>query len=145
MRVTSLPTLMAAAAVLLMLSGTAEAACTVNAKPVLFGVVDVARQTQGRGSVEVNCDEAVTFSVGLSAGSGERVMRGPSGGRLPYRLFPDASYSVDWGDGLGMGAPVDASSNGKATNDLTIYGVVPAQPSVPEGEYSDSLTVTLQF
>jgi spore coat protein U-like protein len=121
-------------------------ACTVDARPVTFGVVDVMRQTFGTGAIVVTCDQPASFAIGLASGSGAgREMTSPRGDRLFYRLFPDATYGVDWGDGAALGPPLRASSDGQGPQRFTVYGVVPAQPGVPEGEYVDSLTVTLEF
>jgi spore coat protein U-like protein len=127
---------------------TALAACSVELAPVAFGVIDLARQSRGTGEVVVRCDGAATFEVGISpgaAGGGTRRMAGPDAGRLDYYLFADAGHSVPWGDGQAIGGTRAGSSDGSTPTRLTIYGVVPAQSGVSEGEYADSLQVTLTF
>jgi spore coat protein U-like protein len=125
-----------------------SAACSVELSPVSFGVIDLARQSKGTGEVVVRCDGATTFQVGISpggAGDGTRRMSGPDAGRLDYHLFADAGHSIPWGDGQAIGKARAGSSDGGTPTRLTIYGVVPAQSGVPEGEYTDSLQVTLTF
>jgi spore coat protein U-like protein len=137
-----------AAGLVLASPATALAACSVELAPVAFGVIDLARQSRGTGEVVVRCDGAATFEVGISpgtAGGGTRRMAGPDAGRLDYYLFADAGHSVPWGDGQAIGGTRAGSSDGSTPTRLTIYGVVPAQSGVSEGEYADSLQVTLTF
>jgi spore coat protein U-like protein len=137
-----------AAGLVLASPATALAACSVELAPVAFGVIDLARQSRGTGEVVVRCDGAATFEVGISpggAGDGTRRMAGPDAGRLDYYLFADAGHSIPWGDGQAIGGTRAGSSDGGTPTRLTIYGVVPAQSGVPEGEYADSLQVTLTF
>lgn len=129
-------------------AGPALAACSVDAQPVAFGIVDPQRQNRGTGEVVIHCDAATTITVGLSpggGGSGGRRMRGSTGGRLDYYLFSDAGNSVPWGDGAAIGNPVTTSAEGGTAKRLTIYGVIPAQDGIDAGEYDDSLQVTLTF
>jgi spore coat protein U-like protein len=130
----------------LLAGGAARAACAVEVKPVAFGVIDLMRQSHGRGEVKVGCDAPATFSVALSGGEAAgRQMRGPGGARLFYRLFTDATYTRDWGDGTSFGNPVEAATDGTGAVRLQIYGIVPAQPGLAPGTYSDSLSVILVF
>ena len=134
-----------ATAVLLLAPSPAAAVCSVHATPVAFGVMNLGGQTYGKGSVTVDCDAPASFTVGLASGStGERVMTGPGGATLVYRLYRDATHTVEWGDGSGRPA-VGAGSDGTRPVKLTIYGVIPFRQSVPEGEYTDALLVTLAF
>jgi spore coat protein U-like protein len=126
----------------------AMAACSVEAEPVAFGVIDPQRQSRGTGEVVVRCDEAATFSVGLSAGGSggdTRRMQGRGGSRLDYYLFADPGYSISWGDGEALGNPVKGAADGARPARLTIYGIVPAQSRTDAGEYEDGLQVTLSF
>ena len=123
-------------------------ACSVEIEPVAFGVIDPQRQSRGTGEVVVRCDEAATFSVGLSPGDAAgdaRRMQGRGGSRLDYYLFSDAGHSIPWGDGEALGNPVRGAADGTAPQRLTIYGIVPAQARIDAGEYDDSLQVTLFF
>lgn len=127
----------------------AQAGCSVEVSPVAFGNIDLMRASRGTGEVVVRCDQPAEFSVGLSpggsAGGGERRMRGPGNARLDYFLMADAGYSIPWGDGQAIGNPRGGRSDGAAPTRLTIYGIIPPQPGMPEGQYTDSLEVTLTF
>ena len=123
----------------------AAAACTVDTRPVSFGVVDVAKISFSTGRIDIFCDEAVAVSVALAGSGGQRSMIGPNGARLVYELFTDATYRRVWGDGEGNGAPVQTSVAAGTRQRLTVYGVVPAQPGVPPGQYSSQLVVNVTF
>lgn len=128
--------------------GPAAAGCSVESSPVAFGTIDVLRPTRGTGEIVVRCDEPTEFRVGLSPGGGGsegRRMDGPGNTRLDYALFADAGYSIPWGDGQAIGNPRAGASDGKGPQRLTVYGIIPAQPGTPAGDYVDSLQVTLSF
>ncbi len=135
--------LLAAASVLPPLS--ARAACTLDAQPVNFGVVEVTRVSFSTGRIDIVCDETVAVSVALAGNGGQRAMVGPSGARLVYELFTDATYRRVWGDGQGRGVPVQTTVAAGERRRLTVYGVVPAQPGVPPGQYSSQLVINITF
>ncbi len=122
-----------------------HAACTVDARPVDFGAVDVTRVTFSTGRIDVACDVAVAIAVTLSDGGAQRAMLGPGGARLVYELYTDATYRRVWGDGQGRGTPVQATVAAGESLRLNVYGVVPAQPSVPEGRYTAQLVISVTF
>lgn len=137
-----------AGVLVLLAAGPAAAACSVESNPVAFGTIDVMSLSRGEGEVVVRCDEAITFEVRLSPGSGGgdgRRMAGPGGTPLDYALFADAGYSIPWGDGAAIGQPRGGRSDGDGPARLTVYGLVPRQPGTPPGTYTDSLQVTLVF
>lgn len=130
------------------LAAPAAAGCSVAASPVAFGVIDTARNSRGAGEVVVRCDAPAEFRVGLSPGGEggeERRMRGPGGARLTYFLFADPGYSIPWGDGRAIGSSRAGRSDGEGPVRLTVHGIIPPQPGTPEGDYQDSLEVTLTF
>jgi len=128
-------------------AGDALAACTVDTRPVAFGVIDVTRTEEGKGEIALSCSITTDVVVGLASGSapGQRYMTGSNGGRLIYELYTDATRKVEWGDGSGSGETVPASNVGEDTRRLTIYGEVPRQDPVPADAYTDSLTVLVSF
>ncbi len=110
-------------------------------------MVDVARGADSTGEIKVACETATSFEVAIigSGGPGNRYLSGPDGARLTYDVYPDATRSVPWGDGGGSAAGVPASSDGKDTTRLRVYGRIPIQRAVPAGAYQDALTVSVTF
>jgi len=138
----------------LFLVGRAQAACTVSATGINFGVYDTFAVTplDSTGSITVSCDRNpptdVTVAIGPSGTSGgftPRMMGQASRpGRLNYNLFTNASRNVIWGDGTGGTATVFLRKiNRNHPETATIYGRIPPLQSVASGSYSDRLTVTI--
>jgi spore coat protein U-like protein len=132
---------------LLVASASAMAACTIDTRPVAFGVVDVTRDNDANGEITLDCTIATEIEVGITGNTapGQRFMTGPSGGRLTYELYPDATRALPWGDGAGNSTTRRLTTGGEETTRLTIYGIVPKQDSVPPGAYSDALIVQVSF
>ncbi len=145
-RLTRLVPLVAAVS-LLVASASAMAACQIDTRPVAFGVVDVTRDKDANGEITLDCTIATEIEVGITGNTvpGQRFMTGPSGGRLTYELYPDATRALPWGDGAGNSTTRRLTADGEGTTRLTIYGIVPKQDSVPPGAYSDALTVQVSF
>lgn len=125
----------------------AQAACQVSASELAFGTVDIARGSDSTGEVRLTCVVATTFEIALvgNGAPGSRYMSGPTGNRLTYELYPDATRSVPWGDGSGAGTVVPGSNDGNEPSLFPVYGRVPRQAGVAAGAYSDSLTVIVNF
>ncbi len=130
-----------------LVAAPARAACTVDVTPLAFGTVRLDTITWSRGRIVVRCDTAASVTIALSPGFGTYALRemvGPRG-RLRYQIYTDQrSYRV-WGDGSGGSVTVTVSVPAGGRVELPLYGMVPAQTGVPEGSYSDSLTVTVSF
>jgi spore coat protein U-like protein len=133
------------AAGLLLFAVPASAGCQVSLDTVAFGVVELDRSTTGTGKVAIVCDAAATLAIDIAGSASRRRMKGPGGAELVYELYQDAGHAVRWGDGSGKGATRSAAVDPSKSEKLTIYGVVPRQPGIPPGEYTDQIQVTLRF
>jgi spore coat protein U-like protein len=139
-----------ALAIALALAGGPWAECRVTATPVAFGTYDVFASSplDAIGEVVVSCSAASSARgprIWLDAGAnpgrgfGTRRMRSARGASLAYDLFRDAARTEVWGDGtrgtqvvVGLGRHV-------------VHGRVPALQAVPTGQYSDTVTVTVEW
>lgn len=164
------PGVVAAASVLLMVSGAGGAAtvtrvfevrltilnnCTVDAISDLdfgnqaFLSVDVDSAT----SITVNCTKGTSAVVDLSGTGGARTMTNGTD-TIAYDLYQDAGRTTYWDatttvtiTGAGVdasGATLDASTGATGTT-RTIYGRVPAQNTNTTGAYADTVTATVTF
>jgi spore coat protein U-like protein len=140
----------------LILTGLSSAAdCTVSTTSVTFGAYDVFSPAplSSVGGVTVFCDPVspgdVHVSIGQSpnAGFNPRQMKHFSlSDRLNYNLFADSSMTRIWGDGTGSYPSVDIGrvfKNRPVTQ--SVYGHIPPGQDVSAGQYSDILTVTINF
>lgn len=140
-----------ALALVLLLPGRSEGACTITTTGVSFGAYDVFASTpvDSTGSVRYQCSgNTNSFTITLSRGSSatfnpRSMLVGASA--LNYNLYMDAPRTSIWGDGTSGTALFMASiSSGKAAN-VTIFGRIPPGQDVAAGSYSDSIVVTIQF
>lgn len=135
------------AALALVMGAAPGAACQIDVAPVVFGIVEHDRRTDGTGRITVTCASARPFLIGIGAGQGgsERRLSGPDGASLRYELYSDPGRNFPWGDDQTGGNAVGGVSNGVHPDTFTIYGRIPAQGGKPPGIYTDSLLVTLSF
>ncbi|EKF41115.1 Spore coat protein U [Nitratireductor indicus C115] len=130
-------------------SAMVAANCLVSTQDVNFGAHGVlTANVDAAGTVFVTCTPGSAFSVGLgpgAAGGGPtaREMRKGSE-KVVYGLYQDAARSLPWGDGSVPGEAVSGTGNGASQN-LGVYGRVPAQSTPSAGTYSDTVVVTVTY
>ncbi len=143
---------LAALAVLAIGGARAEAACTLSATAVSFGVYDVFQvsPTDSTGSITYRCapqdkNITITISQGSSATFTPRALRNGVD-VLDYNLFTTAGFAEVWGDGTG-GTQTYFVKNAPNNQDtvLTVYARIPAGQDARAGTYGDSVVVTLEY
>jgi spore coat protein U-like protein len=70
-------------------------------------------------------------------------MAGSGGGFLTYEIYSDSNHTAVWGTGADELALAVAPSI--AERSFTTYGRMPAAQDVPEGNYVDTITVTVTY
>lgn len=110
------------------------------------------------GIISSNYDQATNFSFictkttpwkvsldnGLHASGSTRRMRlGATNNYVTYELYRDSGHGLRWGNTLDVDT-VNGAGTGISQN-LTVYARVPAPQSVPSGNYSDTITVTITY
>jgi spore coat protein U-like protein len=146
------------AVVLLCLSGSAGAACSVSATAVGFGNYNPlsAFDTDATGTVTVTCSGLasvlLSYEILLSKGSAGSYTprRMASGGNtLNYNLYTNITRTTIWGDNTGGSSRVTGAILVQllvpTSNLHTIYGRIPASQNVAAGSYGDTITVTLNY
>jgi spore coat protein U-like protein len=136
-----------AAAVALLASPRARAACTINTTSVVaFGVYDPSSgtPTDSTGAITYTCTTTalVTLSTG---GSGTYNPRSLSSGAntITYNLYADAARTQVWGD---FSAGTTLRIAGAGTNVvLSVFGRIPTAQNPNPGSYSDTIVVTFFF
>jgi spore coat protein U domain-containing protein, fimbrial subunit CupE1/2/3/6 len=133
--------------------------CGVTATGVNFGGYDVfdnvARDATGTITVTCNAPEQnpnapipvmVSLSPGGSGTFAQRQMQS-AGGTAPlnYNLFTNASCSTIWGDGSGASSIISNNVTRATPLTATIFGRIPPRQNVSAGQYSDLITVTIQW
>ena len=114
-----------------------------------FGAVTALTGNRDQTStIQLHCPTGTPWRVGLDDGSHAlgttRRMAGPNGHHLRYELYRDPQRSQRWG-GKAIASDNSLGTGTNATQSLTVYGRVPAQPTPVPGSYSDTVTITLTF
>lgn len=119
--------------------------CTVQSAGVAFGAYDplAASPVDGVGTVRIDCDVQTSLTVALGQGSGSSGTRQMTNGssQLLYNLYTDASRTFVWGDGV---SGSDVSVSGTTIN-LPVYGRIFARQNVIEGQYADTIVITVSY
>ena len=109
--------------------------------------------TQINEQILLSCTRNASGWVGVSQGSNPesgstcttplRQLVSANGDFLKYNLTYDAS-SVDWGCVQSSGRAFTSTSVASGIN-ITAVGTIPSQQDVPAGNYTDNLTITVNF
>jgi spore coat protein U-like protein len=128
--------------------------CVVSASNLAFGPYDGSAALTGSAPIIVRCTNGTVYDVLLSTGGGTYSQRLLSNGvnTLQYNLYTTSAASTVWGDGATSSSGkvtwtgTGLSSNGAYTH--TVHGVLPnstANQDAPAGNYSDTITVTVNY
>lgn len=138
------------------LPGVAQAACSVSATGVAFGIYDTtaASPNEATGTISVNCTllsglggYTISLSMGSSGSYAARTMTS-GGSTLSYNLYTDAARTQIWGNGSGGSATVGSFAlvallGGLGTHQ--VYGRIPARLAANPGSYTDTIIVTVTY
>jgi spore coat protein U-like protein len=128
-----------------------DARCSIDAVNVDFGVYDVFAMVDKTtsGSVTVRCTKGASVRIDLDDG-----MNGPSrkmsngSATLDYELYSDVPMATRWGagaSGINPYAPSPTSTSTAAAA-TTVYAKLPqGQTGATPGNYSDTVTATVNF
>lgn len=133
--------------------------CDVTATGLNFSSYDVfdnvARDATGNITVTCNAPEqnpnapipvTISLSPGGSGTFAQRQMQGGTGTTpLFYNLFTNAACSTIWGDGSGSSSFLTNYVTKTVPWTATIFGRIPPRQNVSVGQYSDVITVTIQW
>jgi spore coat protein U-like protein len=131
-------------------SATVNSSCYVSATSINFGSAGaLSSNIDTTGTVSVQCTNTTPYKIAMSYGTGTGAGVGgarylsKSGVQFAYNLYKDAARSVIWGNNLGVNTN-DATGTG-ANQNFTVYGRVPAQTTPAAGNYTDLITVTVNY
>ena len=137
-------------------TGTVITNCNVNGGTLDFGTASfLASNIDATATVTVQCTNTTPYSLGLdygahATGSQRRVAAG-GGNYINYGLYTDSGRSSAW---VGTTSATSCTSGAStcylgtgsgATQNVTVYGRVPAQAAPALGSYTDTIVVTLTY
>jgi spore coat protein U-like protein len=135
-----------AAAATLEVTATVPNSCTVEGGSLEFGTYLPGPQAPGvlaTGQLNVQCTAPASVNVALDGGmnygeaNNSRAMKGPGENYLGYVLL---SGSTPWDQDVAI--PFNVSSG---PNPITVTGAIHEHQTVPGGQYSDTVQITLTF
>ena len=124
-------------------TATVEAECEVSATDLNFGVIDLQTDNDSTTTVSYRCTAGTVATIGLTYGT----MTNGAAGTLEYDLFQNAT-GTPWDDASNT-QTMPAATGFNRTETATVYGTVTSAQAqadgVEVGNYSDTVTVTLEF
>ena len=129
---------------------TVISSCSVSATNLGFGNYDslAATPTDATSTVSVQCSLLTTYEIGLDAGVGSgatvttrRMTLGAD--TLDYTLYQDSARTTVWGNTVS--SDTVAGTGTGLSDPYTVYGRIPAGQIVNTGNYTDTVTVTVNF
>jgi len=131
-------------------SATVVNNCNISAGNLSFGTAGVlSAGLSASSNVSVTCTNNDAYRISLNGGGSGNVVarvmqRQGGGGSVNYQLYTDLANTQVWGDGSGGTTRVTATGTGNAQT-IAVYGSVPAQATPIPGNYSDTITATIEF
>jgi spore coat protein U-like protein len=124
-------------------TATVEAECEVSATDLNFGTIDLQTDNDSTTTVSYRCTAGTVATIGLTYGT----MSNGGTGTLAYGLFQNDT-GTPWDDSANTQVmPAATGFNNLET--ATVYGTVTSAQAqadgVEVGNYSDTVTVTLEF
>jgi len=132
-------------------NATVPASCVIEiANNLNFGTVPglINNNNDQTTSLSFTCTKTTPWKVSLDdglnvTGTTRRMRLGATSNYVQYELYSDSARSQRWGNTLDIDT-VNNTGTGSSQS-LTVYGRVPAPQSVPSGDYSDTVTVTITY
>ena len=138
-------------------SAAVTATCSISTVNMNFGNYDpvtthATTPLDVNGSVTIACTKGTTTYIDLNPGSNTanavgttRAMATAGPDYLSYELYQDNTFTTVWGVGNPGNAFVPPVAPSKAPRTFTIYGRIPSGQDRTVGNYSDTVTATVNF
>ena len=139
-------------------SATVTANCVLSASPLAFGSYDgvsanATRDLDGVGFVSVTCTNGSAATITLGQGANPYTGDGSTDAApqrrmnsgsyfLSYALYQDAARTTVWGNTAETGV---SSTGTGSSNEISVFGRMVANQSVPAGSYLDTVVATVTF
>ena len=139
-------------------SVTITASCTISATNLAFGTQGVlAANVDSTSTISITCTNTTPYSVGLDNGlnfsGGTRRMKDTGAGTtfVNYGLYTDTGRTNAWTTSTSAasctgGANTCALGTGNGTTqNITVYGRIPAQTTPAPATFNDTVTATVTY
>lgn len=139
-------------------SATVNADCKISTTTMDFGSTAsaIAANIDSTATISAQCTNTIPYSVGLSSGvnasgSQNRMRLGATANYVNYNLYTDSARSQAWTtttSTTSCTSGVNTCSLGTGTGssqNIIVYGRVPAQTAPAAGTFTDTVVVTFTF
>jgi spore coat protein U-like protein len=123
--------------------------CNISATNVNFGTVGfISSNVDATSNLNAQCNISLPYTLSLNGGNAgasnptQRKMAKASE-QITYGLYKDSARAQPWGSTIGTDT-VAGTGTGLSQN-ITVYGRVPAQTTGSPGTYSDTIVVTVTY
>ncbi len=124
--------------------------CSVSTTSLAFGNYDPGSvsATDSTATITVTCNNSTTYDVGLDAGGGSGASTTTRKltyltNTIDYQLFRDSGRSQNWGNTISTDT-LNATGTGNPVNHI-VYGRIPSGQFVANGNYVDTVTITVTY
>jgi len=133
-------------------TATIIASCSISAGNLAFGNYDplAVGDNDNTSTIAVTCSNNAPYDIQLSTGlSGNLAARTMdddlgNGDLLNYALFYDAARTNNWG--VTNGVDTYQGTGSGSNQNITVYGRIAAgQTTPPIGDYTDTITATIEY
>src|SRR5688572_7996124 len=131
-------------------SAIVASSCSVSAGALDFATYDplAALPDDATSTINVTCNLLSPYTLKLNGGSvaadiSARKMDDGSSNELAYQLYTAALRTTIWGDGV-VGSTISSLGTGLSIPHV-VYGRAANGQNVPNGTYTDTVTVSLDF
>lgn len=127
--------------------------CSADVTPMIFGGVDAisGAAVDSLADLSIDCDAQTAYLVRIDGGqnsvggfSARRMRHFDDASFMEYNLFLDSSRALIWGDGTG-GSHVASGVNPGVRQSIAVYGKILGGQNLSAGQYSDSVTVIIEW
>ena len=127
--------------------------CSIVNASITFGnydpiAVNAFTDETAIGSIQINCNGAITVTINLAVGTGSYASRTLSNNTstLYYNLYADAGYTQIWGDGTSGTVTVPCTFSSSGTQTIPVYGKIPhGQTTAAAGAYNATPQVNVSL
>ena len=110
--------------------------------------------TSSNTDIKVRCTRGTAYTLSLNGGGTNDIdvrkmlvsggTRGTEGDELGYQLYSSTAPLIVWGDGI-KGSTVSATAANFSEISTTAYGVIPTNQDAKEGDFSDTVQITVEY
>lgn len=101
--------------------------------------------TRGTNNVRVSLFQGSNADASSTCEEPKRAMAGPNGARLMYGIYQNPARTIPWGCSDSNMVMLPLFDGALRPVSLTTYGALPPAQDIPQGQYADTVEVSVIF